>query len=75
MKRPQTALDVDLLVEHGGHQLKVRRSGMRFVVNFPTLLSLFPLLTYFLVTQEASSSGNFVPNRVAASPPSIEVRQ
>lgn len=44
MKRPLPVLDVDLLIEHGGHQLKLRGSGTRFSVRAPTLLSLFHYL-------------------------------
>lgn len=44
MQRPLPALDVDLLIEHGGHSLNLSGSGASFVANFPTLRSLF----YFL---------------------------
>ena len=44
MKRPLPVLDVDLLIEHGGHQLKLRGSGTRFAAKFPTLLSLLHFL-------------------------------
>ena len=44
MKQPPPVLDVDLLIEHGGHQLKLSESGTRFAARFPTLLSLFHFL-------------------------------
>lgn len=44
MKQPPPVLDVDLLIEHAGHQLKLRGSGTRFAAEFPTLLSLFHFL-------------------------------
>jgi hypothetical protein len=44
MKRPLSVLDVDLLIEHGGHQLKLSGSGMRFVAESPTILALFHFL-------------------------------
>lgn len=47
MKQPRPVLDVDLLIEHGGHHLKLRGSGMRFAVRFPTLPSLFHFLRIF----------------------------
>ena len=47
MKLPLSVLDVDLLIEHGGRHLKLRGSGMRFVANFPTLLSLLHFLRIF----------------------------
>lgn len=47
MKPPLPVLDIDLLIEHGGHDLKLRGSGMRFVAKFPTLLSLFHFLRIF----------------------------
>lgn len=47
MKRPLPVLDLDLLIEHGGHQLKLRGSKMRFVARFPTLLSLLHFLLVF----------------------------
>ena len=47
MKRPIPDLDVDLLIEHDGYQLKLRGSEMRFVANFPTLLSLLHFYRIF----------------------------
>jgi hypothetical protein len=44
MKRPLPVFEVDLLIEHGGHRLKLRGSGTRFAARFPTLLSLFQFL-------------------------------
>ncbi len=44
MKRPLPVLDVNLLIEHGGHQLNLRGSGTSFSVIVPTLLSLFHYL-------------------------------
>jgi hypothetical protein len=44
MKRPLPGLDVDLLIEHGGHQLRLQGSGTRFAARFPTLASLFHFL-------------------------------
>lgn len=44
MQRPLPDLDVDLLIEHGGHSLNLSGSGANFVAKFPTLRSLF----YFL---------------------------
>ena len=38
--QPQLDLEVALRVEQGGHQLEVVGAGRRFVVRFPTLLSL-----------------------------------
>ncbi len=40
MRHTLRALDIDLQIEHGGHQLKLTGSGMRFVARFPTLLSI-----------------------------------
>lgn len=40
MTPPIPVLDVDLLIEHDGHRLKLRGSERRFVANVPTLLSL-----------------------------------
>jgi hypothetical protein len=45
--RPQLDLDVDLLIERGGHELKLSGSGIRFVARFPTLRSLFHHLRFF----------------------------
>ena len=59
MKRFLHVLDVDLLIEHGGHQLKLEGSGMCFAAKFPTLRSLGHFLLIFwssrkLVPREAS---------------------
>ena len=40
MNPPWPALDVDLLIEHDGHQVGVTGSGRHFVAKFPTLFSL-----------------------------------
>jgi hypothetical protein len=40
MTRPLPALDLDLVIEHGGRQLKLTGSGSRFIARFPTLSSL-----------------------------------
>ena len=40
MTRPLPALDLDLLVEHEGHQVKLRGSGRAFIAEFSTLSSL-----------------------------------
>lgn len=40
MKKPLPALDLNLLIEHGGHQTSVIGSRYDFVARFPTLLSL-----------------------------------
>ena len=40
MQRPLPDLDVDLLVEHEGHTLKLRGAGNRFAAKFPTLIAL-----------------------------------
>ena len=37
MKLPLPVLDVDLLIEHDGHELKLLGSDMRFIAKFPTL--------------------------------------
>ena len=47
MNRPVPALDLDLLIEHGGHQVGVKGSGRHFVAKFPTLLSLLHFLLAF----------------------------
>jgi len=45
--RRQLDLDVDVLIEQGGHELKLSGSGNRFVARFPTLGSLFYHLRFF----------------------------
>lgn len=47
MKHTLPALDVDLLIEHDGHHMKLRGSAMRFVAKFPTLLSLAHFMRFF----------------------------
>ncbi|MDZ4796569.1 MAG: hypothetical protein SGI92_00295 [Bryobacteraceae bacterium] len=47
MKHTLRALDVDLQIEHGGHDLKLTGSGMRFVARFPTLLSTVHFVPIF----------------------------
>jgi hypothetical protein len=59
MKRSLPVLDVDLLIDHGGHQLKLKGSGMCFAAKFPTLRSLFYFFRIFWssrtrIPQEAS---------------------
>lgn len=44
MKLPLPALDVDLLIEHNGHQATLQGAGHHFVARFPTLRSLFHFL-------------------------------
>ena len=41
MTRPLPALDIDLIIEHDGHQAAVTGSGHRFVAKCPTLKSVF----------------------------------
>jgi hypothetical protein len=40
MKRLLPTLDVDIVVEHGGHKVAIQGSGRRFIAKFPTLFSL-----------------------------------
>ncbi len=37
MQPPLPALEVDLVIEHGGHAVKVTGSASRVVANFPSL--------------------------------------
>ena len=41
MQPPFPSLDLDLLIEHAGHQLTLSGSGMAFIATFPSLASLF----------------------------------
>ncbi len=41
MPKPLPLLDLDLLIEHGGHEAALTGSGRQFVAKFPTLASLF----------------------------------
>ncbi len=52
MKRFLPVLDVDLLIEHGGHQLKLKGSGMCFAAKFPTLRSLFHFFRIFWLSRD-----------------------
>ncbi len=45
--RPQLNLDVDLLIEQGGHRFKLTGSETRLVARFPTLRSLFHYSRFF----------------------------
>jgi hypothetical protein len=47
MRRSLPVLDVDLLIDHGGHQLKLKGSEMCFAAKFPTLRSLFHFFRIF----------------------------
>jgi hypothetical protein len=40
MQPPLPALEADLVIEHGGHAVKVTGSASRFVANFPSLLAM-----------------------------------
>ncbi len=40
MQLPLHVLDLDLLVQHGGHEVSVKGTGGQFVARFPTLFSL-----------------------------------
>ena len=44
MKQLIPNLDVDLLIENGGHQMKLTGSGMSFTASFLTLRSLLHFL-------------------------------
>ena len=44
MKRPLPALDVNLHIEQGGHEMKFSGSGNCYLATFPTLLSLLHFL-------------------------------
>ena len=57
MKRPLPVLDLDLLIEHGGHQLKLRGVGMRITATFPTLLSAFHFLRTLLPLRRSFPRG------------------
>ena len=48
MKRPLPVLDLDLLIEHGGYQLKLKGVGTRITATFPTLLAAFHFVRAFL---------------------------
>jgi hypothetical protein len=41
MTQPLLGLSVNLLIEHGGHQVKLEGEGKRFAAKFPTFLSVF----------------------------------
>ena len=47
MQRPLPALEVDLLIEHGGHAMKVTGSASRFVANFPSLRAVLHFARVF----------------------------
>jgi hypothetical protein len=79
MKRPLPVLEVDLLIEHDGHHLKLRGSGMRFVAKFPTLLSLFHFLRNFWsfkqhVPREASLQVEWRQLRIRVKPDNDDQR-
>ena len=40
MKLPLNGLDVDLLIENGGHQVQLTGSGTRYVAKFLTFVSI-----------------------------------
>ena len=40
LPHPHPALDLDLIVEHQGHQVSLTGSGYSFVARFPSILSL-----------------------------------
>lgn len=52
MKRFLPVLDVDLLIEHGGHQVKLKGSGMCFAAKFLTLRSLFHFFRIFWLSRK-----------------------
>ncbi len=54
MKRLLPDLDVDLLIEHGGHTVRLRGSRMHFVAQFPDLLSAFHFLRIFWPARTAA---------------------
>jgi hypothetical protein len=47
MKPPLPALDVDLLIEHGVHHMRLKGSETRFAARFSTLSSLWHFLRIF----------------------------
>jgi hypothetical protein len=47
MHQPLPVLETDLLIEHGGRELKVSGSGSRFAVKFSSLLSFFHFVRIF----------------------------
>ena len=62
-------VDVDLLVEHDGHKLKLNGSDSRFVARLPTLVSLFHFGGLFWslrkrIPQQASLHMEWRPFRV-----------
>jgi hypothetical protein len=72
MTQPPPVLDVDLLIERGGHQLKPRGSGACFAARFPTLLSLFHFLRIAWpfrkrIPQEAASHVEWRRTPIASS--------
>ena len=47
MTRLLPSLELDLRIEHDGHQLSLTGSRMRFCANFPTLLSAVHFVRMF----------------------------
>jgi len=50
--KPLPALEVDLVIEHGGRRLHLQGSGRRFTATFPSLASLFHFLRIAWATRK-----------------------